>query len=50
MLPDALSYGACTNRAFLIAAALDCRSLHRRDSDCGYQVFGGEPVHRSTTS
>ncbi|MFE4049497.1 DUF6271 family protein [Streptomyces sp. YIM B13518] len=45
MLPDALSYGACTNRAFLIAAALDCRSLHRRDSDCGYQVFGGEPVH-----
>ncbi|MEV5936434.1 DUF6271 family protein [Streptomyces sp. NPDC052079] len=45
MLPDALSYGACTNRAFLIAAALGCRSLHRRDSDCNYQVFKGEPVH-----
>ncbi|MFF9485401.1 DUF6271 family protein [Streptomyces sp. NPDC014676] len=45
MLPDALSYGACTNRAFLFAAALGCRSLHRRDSDCGYQVFDGEPVH-----
>jgi hypothetical protein len=45
MLPDALSYGACTNRAFLLAAALGCRSLHRRDSDCGYQVFDGEPVH-----
>lgn len=45
MLPDAPSYGACTNRAFLIAAALGCRSTHRRDSDSGYQVFGGEPVH-----
>lgn len=45
MLPDALSYGACTNRAFLVAAALGCRSLHRRDSDCAYQVFGGAPVH-----
>nr|WP_256923702.1 DUF6271 family protein [Streptomyces sp. 13-12-16] len=45
MLPDALSYGACTNRAFLVAAALGCRSLHRRDSDCSYQVFDGEPVH-----
>ncbi|MFI2506239.1 DUF6271 family protein [Streptomyces sp. NPDC018972] len=45
MLPDALSYGACTNRAFLVAAALDCRSVHRRDSDCSYQVFDGEPVY-----
>ncbi|WP_030857498.1 DUF6271 family protein [Streptomyces sp. NRRL S-37] len=45
MLPDALSYGACTNRAFLLAAALGCRSLHRRDSDCSYQVFDGEPVY-----
>lgn len=45
MLPDALSYGACTNRAFLIAAALGCSSVHRRDSDCAYQVFEGEPVH-----
>lgn len=45
MLPDALSYGACTNRAFVIAAALGCRSVHRRDSDCSYQIFEGEPVH-----
>src|SRR5690606_33973795 len=45
MLPEALSYGACTNRAFVIAAALGCRSVHRRDSDCSYQVFEGEPVH-----
>ncbi|CAL9410878.1 DUF6271 family protein [Streptomyces sp. enrichment culture] len=45
MLPDALSYGACTNRAFLIAAALGCRSVHRRDSDCAYQVFEGSPVY-----
>ncbi|MET4656892.1 hypothetical protein ABID80_000584 [Streptomyces sp. PvP037] len=44
MLPDALSYGACTNRAFLVAAALGCRSVHRRDSDSSYQTFGGEPV------
>ncbi|MBT3153826.1 hypothetical protein HTV45_23640 [Streptomyces sp. CHD11] len=44
MLPDAVSYGACTNRAFLIAAALGCSSLHRRDSDCRYQLFEGEPV------
>lgn len=53
MLPDALSYGACTNRAFLVAAALGCRSMHRRDSDCGYQVFDGEPVfpvHHELTS
>ncbi|WP_030213002.1 DUF6271 family protein [Streptomyces sp. NRRL WC-3626] len=45
MLPEKLSYGACTNRAFLLAAALGCRSVHRRDSDCGYQVFDGEPVY-----
>ncbi|MFJ9948844.1 DUF6271 family protein [Kitasatospora sp. NPDC091207] len=44
MLPDAVSYGACTNRAFLIAAALGCRSVHRRDSDGGYQVLDGRPV------
>lgn len=45
MLPEKLSYGACTNRAFLLAAALGCRSVHRRDSDCDYQVFDGEPVY-----
>ncbi|MGY0070341.1 DUF6271 family protein [Streptomyces sp. QTS137] len=44
MLPDGVSYGACTNRAFLVAAALGCRSVHRRDSDSRYQVFEGEPV------
>ncbi|MFH9071072.1 DUF6271 family protein [Streptomyces alboflavus] len=45
MLPDAVSYGACTNRAFLIAAALGCASVHRRDSDSDYQVLGGKPVY-----
>lgn len=44
MLPAALSYGACTNRAFLIAVALGCESVHRRDSDSRYQVVNGEPV------
>ncbi|MEE4543698.1 DUF6271 family protein [Streptomyces sp. V4-01] len=46
MLPSALSYGACTNRAFLFAAALGCASVHRRDSDSTYQAAapGGEPV------
>jgi len=37
MLPGGLSYGACTNRLFLIAAALGCQSVHRRDSDADYQ-------------
>ncbi|MFJ8432202.1 DUF6271 family protein [Kitasatospora sp. NPDC094019] len=44
MLPDSVSYGACTNRAFLIAAALGCTSLHRRDSDSTYQELDGRPV------
>ncbi|WP_405912428.1 DUF6271 family protein [Streptomyces sp. NBC_00963] len=44
MLPSGVSYGACTNRAFLIAAALGCDSLHRRDSDSTYQALDGEPV------
>jgi hypothetical protein len=44
MLPDAVSYGACTNRAFLIAAALGCESVHRRDSDSDYQTRDGEPI------
>ncbi|WP_030901794.1 DUF6271 family protein [Streptomyces sp. NRRL F-5126] len=44
MLPSAVSYGACTNRAFLIAAALGCESVHRRDSDSRYQELDGEPV------
>ncbi|MVO85618.1 hypothetical protein GPA10_12855 [Streptomyces sp. p1417] len=45
MLPDAVSYGACTNRAFLVAAALGCESVHRRDSDSTYQVLDGQPVY-----
>ncbi|MGW4318519.1 DUF6271 family protein [Streptomyces sp. NPDC004684] len=44
MLPAGVSYGACTNRAFLLAAALGCRSVHRRDSDSAYQLHDGEPV------
>lgn len=48
MLPERLSYGACTNRAFLIAAALGCESVHRRDSDSFFQAYQGEkvfPIH-----
>ncbi|MFE7458234.1 DUF6271 family protein [Streptomyces sp. NPDC057554] len=44
MLPSRVSYGACTNRAFLVAEALGCTSVHRRDSDSSFQSFGGEPV------
>ncbi|MFE5712340.1 DUF6271 family protein [Streptomyces sp. NPDC056501] len=47
MLPSGVSYGACTNRAFLLAEALGCASVHRRDSDSRYQSErpdGGEPV------
>jgi hypothetical protein len=44
MLPDRLSYGACTNRAFLIARALGCVSVHRRDSDSRYQLLDGVTV------
>ncbi|GIF12700.1 DUF6271 family protein [Actinoplanes teichomyceticus] len=44
MLPDGVSYGACTNRAFLIAAALGCESVHRRDSDFAYQRHAGAEV------
>ena len=41
MLPELASYGACTNRAFLIAAALGCESVHRRDSDLYFQTQAG---------
>ncbi|MGW1513064.1 DUF6271 family protein [Streptomyces sp. NPDC002394] len=44
MLPSRVSYGACTNRAFLFAEALGCASTHRRDSDSRYQHLDGEPV------
>ncbi|MFG3255613.1 DUF6271 family protein [Streptomyces sp. NPDC048172] len=53
MLPESVSYGACTNRAFLLAKALGCESVHRRDSDSSYQVFDGElvfPVHHELLS
>jgi hypothetical protein len=48
LLPGRASYGACTNRAFLIAAALGCESVHRRDSDLYFQTYAGEkifPIH-----
>jgi hypothetical protein len=45
MLPELASYGACTNRAFLIAAAFGCESVHRRDSDVAYQQFEGAPLY-----
>lgn len=44
MLPAGVSYGACTNRAFLVAEALGCASVHRRDSDSRYQLLDGKPV------
>ncbi len=53
MLPDGVSYGACTNRAFLLAAALGCESVHRRDSDSRYQQVDGEtifPIHHELLS
>ncbi|MFF0473660.1 DUF6271 family protein [Streptomyces sp. NPDC004284] len=53
MLPSRVSYGACTNRAFLFAEALGCASVHRRDSDSRYQHLDGEPVfplHHELTS
>ncbi|MYW00034.1 DUF6271 family protein [Streptomyces sp. SID3343] len=53
MLPAGVSYGACTNRAFLLAGALGCRSIHRRDSDSSYQVLDGEtvfPIHHELGS
>ncbi|ANP50145.1 hypothetical protein J2Z21_001144 [Streptomyces griseochromogenes] len=45
LLPPGVSYGSCTDRAFLLAAALGCHSVHRRDSDSTYQLLDGEPVH-----
>lgn len=45
MLPEQASYGACTNRAFLVAAALGCESVHRRDSDVAFQTLDGMPLY-----
>lgn len=53
MLPDGVSYGACTNRAFLIGSSLGCDSIHRRDSDSLYQVVNGTtvfPIHQELLS
>ncbi len=53
MLPPGVSYGACTNRAFLYAAALGCDSIHRRDSDSRYQTVRGRqifPIHHELAS
>jgi hypothetical protein len=53
MLPDGVSYGACTNRIFLISSALGCESVHRRDSDSRYQVVNGDkafPIHHELMS
>jgi hypothetical protein len=53
MLPTDVSYGACTNRAFLIGSALGCQSIHRRDSDSRYQVLNGTtifPIHHELAS
>ncbi|WP_340679935.1 DUF6271 family protein [Paraglaciecola sp.] len=53
MLPQGVSYGACTNRAFLLAATLGCDSVHRRDSDCHYQVVNEQiifPIHQELLS
>ncbi|MBE1574369.1 DUF6271 family protein [Amycolatopsis roodepoortensis] len=53
MLPAGVSYGACTNRAFLFGAALGCESVHRRDSDSRYQVVDDAkvfPIHHELAS
>jgi hypothetical protein len=53
MLPAGVSYGACTNRAFLFGAALGCESVHRRDSDSRYQVLNDVkifPIHHELAS
>lgn len=53
MLPNGVSYGACTNRAFLISKSLNCDSIHRRDSDSRYQVINGTtvfPIHQELIS
>ncbi|MCZ0986325.1 DUF6271 family protein [Streptomyces diastatochromogenes] len=44
LLPPGVSYGSCTDRAFLAATALGCHSVHRRDSDSTYQLLDGQPV------
>ncbi|NEC06550.1 DUF6271 family protein [Streptomyces sp. SID7909] len=53
MLPQGLSYGACTNRAFCVAVALGCESVHRRDSDSYFQTHDGDrvfPIHAELLS
>ncbi|WNO11111.1 DUF6271 family protein [Teredinibacter sp. KSP-S5-2] len=53
MLPQTVSYGACTNRVFLLAKALGCCSVHRRDSDSHYQKHNGQymfPIYHELNS
>ncbi|PZT71777.1 MULTISPECIES: DUF6271 family protein [unclassified Streptomyces] len=53
LLPSRLSYGACTDRAFLVGRALGCASVHRRDSDSRYQEKDGStvfPIHHELLS
>ncbi|MFF8835310.1 DUF6271 family protein [Streptomyces sp. NPDC015130] len=49
LLPSRVSYGACTDRAFLLAEALGCDSVHRRDSDSRYQSRTGSAESTGTT-
>ncbi|MCE0556405.1 DUF6271 family protein [Motilimonas sp. E26] len=44
LLPRDASYGAATNRLFIFAESYGCDSVHRRDSDSGYQTKEGEEV------
>ncbi|MGF1748335.1 DUF6271 family protein [Vibrio cionasavignyae] len=53
MLPEGCSYGACTNRGFLISTAFGCDSIHRRDSDSRLQRVNGEyifPIYQELRS
>ena len=44
MSPKGVSYGACTNRAFLISSAMGCDILLRRDSDSRYQKLSNNYI------
>ncbi|MER7582942.1 DUF6271 family protein [Kitasatospora sp. NPDC097691] len=53
MLPQAVAYGACTNRLFLAAAALGCTSVHQRNDDADFQTLDGRkvfPIHHELLS
>lgn len=45
MLPEnAVAYGSCVNRLFLVAAALGCTSTHLRNDDADFQVVDGRKM------